>query len=62
MDRTGRSHDKNLIANVWSILGQDVSRQKRQFESFDDLKEALQLPCVALRNAQLSSTRLVIQF
>ena len=37
-----RSPDMNPIENIWGILARAVYREGRQFDTLDDLREALQ--------------------
>ena len=43
MDWPSRSPDLNPIENLWSVIGKEVYKQGRQFDTLDDLKEALQI-------------------
>ncbi len=58
--------DMNIIENCWAFLTQAVSRNRRQFETEDDLQEALtyeweKLPLDYTRKLVLSISRRVKQ-
>ena len=43
MEWPSRSPDQNPIENLWAVLSRAIYRNGRQFDTLDDLKEALQL-------------------
>lgn len=53
MEWPAKSPDLNIIENVWGILARDVYKNARQFDTVQQLREAIEVAWRRLTVAQL---------